>query len=709
MKQKYKYKYNNKHNLSKLSFSKIKFNPFFIKSMIVTLAVVACVVVVSLFIKNKTEILPTQAEFLEHDISGKNRNELHSLIENEINPQLSNLSIDLKFNDQVLTIKASDFNFKFNADNIFNEAKHLKADNTNDIISKIQMSYDEDKLHQTIENFSQTSKTLPTEYSYTRKKNSLIVKAGHDGKILNVKNTITKLIEQLSQMDNTPIDCEYDIIEGKNKSINFEKIKSAVDCSPKDAYYSVNEKGMPIVQKEVIGILLPKSEKSKITDSSNGIYNLNLTITQPNTKVNTLRAQALNDKSLQTTLASFSTNFGSKHTNGIYNIKKSSRAINNIVILPGEEFSFQNAIVNEAAANPHAPYKEAPVFDTKSKNGYVMGLGGGICQTCTTLFGAALRANLPILQRQCHSQKVSYVPIGQDAAYDYGNKNLRFINNRQNPIIIKSSCSNNAITVSFLGKQLPEEKFDVSVNSEQTSSSGNRVSAVATQIVKQNGVVIKTQKFNSTYEIINKDSKFSTPQILPTETQTGSNTDQTNTPNSNQTNTPNSNQTNTPNSNQTNTPNSNQTNTPNSNQTNTPNSNQTNTPNSNQTNTPKANQSNTPNSNQSNTPNSNQTNTPNSNQSNTPNSNQSNTPKVNQTNTPNSNQTNTPNSNQTNTPNSNQTNTPNSNQTNTPNSNQTNTPNSNQTNTPNSNQTNTPNITAAPTSNSNLNQTVSSN
>ena len=58
----------------------------------------------------------------------------------------------------------------------------------------------------------------------------------------------------------------------------------------------------------------------------------------------------------------------------------------------------------------------------------VPGVGGGICQVSSTLYNAALYANLEITQRRNHSYTVAYVKNGLDATVSYGSIDFKFKN-----------------------------------------------------------------------------------------------------------------------------------------------------------------------------------------------------------------------------------------------------------------------------------------
>src|SRR5690606_37286827 len=91
------------------------------------------------------------------------------------------------------------------------------------------------------------------------------------------------------------------------------------------------------------------------------------------------------------------------------------------------------------------------------------GYGGGVCQVSTTLYDAALLANLKITERHNHMFTVGYVPLGMDAAVSYGYADLKFINSTDYPIRIEAGVSDsNVLTFSIVGTNLyPDVKVRV--------------------------------------------------------------------------------------------------------------------------------------------------------------------------------------------------------------------------------------------------------
>lgn len=120
-------------------------------------------------------------------------------------------------------------------------------------------------------------------------------------------------------------------------------------------------------------------------------------------------------------------------------------SINNLIVWPKEEFSFNEAV---GPRTPERGYRLGPVM-----GGDGLGFGGGVCQASTTLYNAALNADLKIVERHPHSSRVPYVPAGQDATVVFGAQDLRFVNQFDYPIIIKASIYRGKISVSILGKE----------------------------------------------------------------------------------------------------------------------------------------------------------------------------------------------------------------------------------------------------------------
>lgn len=130
----------------------------------------------------------------------------------------------------------------------------------------------------------------------------------------------------------------------------------------------------------------------------------------------------------------------------VQNIRLSLAAINNTVVMPGEVFSF-NEVVGERTVEKG--YRNAPIILGEA---VVPGVGGGICQSSTTLYNAVREAQMEIVERRIHSIAPSYIKHGLDAAVAWPYTDFRFMNNLDAPVIVKAEIQGWRVRVWILGK-----------------------------------------------------------------------------------------------------------------------------------------------------------------------------------------------------------------------------------------------------------------
>lgn len=143
----------------------------------------------------------------------------------------------------------------------------------------------------------------------------------------------------------------------------------------------------------------------------------------------------------------FVSSFQTRHTNNndrTNNLILSCRAIDNTVIAPGETFSFNQIVGQRTSEKGYLP---ATIFKGKTETGKEV--GGGICQVASTIFNAVLQTDFPIIERHQHSQKVSYVSLGKDAAIYWKWVDLKFKNNSPYSIKINMKVENGMVYCSI--------------------------------------------------------------------------------------------------------------------------------------------------------------------------------------------------------------------------------------------------------------------
>ena len=71
----------------------------------------------------------------------------------------------------------------------------------------------------------------------------------------------------------------------------------------------------------------------------------------------------------------------------------------------------------------------------------------------STIYMAAMYADMEIGIRRNHSFVVSYTPVGQDATFVYGGQDFTFKNNTAFPVRIDTVVGKNSLTVKIIGTQ----------------------------------------------------------------------------------------------------------------------------------------------------------------------------------------------------------------------------------------------------------------
>lgn len=149
----------------------------------------------------------------------------------------------------------------------------------------------------------------------------------------------------------------------------------------------------------------------------------------------------------------------------MFNIVKAASLIDGLVINPGETFSINAAL---GPRNGENGWKIA----TGIKYGtYVQEYGGGVCQVSSTLYNAALMADLEITERYHHSWPLGYIPVGRDATISTGGPDLLITNASPARIFIRAFTDEKekTVTVRLYGRPLADG-VTIRVTSKKTGT-----------------------------------------------------------------------------------------------------------------------------------------------------------------------------------------------------------------------------------------------
>jgi vancomycin resistance protein YoaR len=138
----------------------------------------------------------------------------------------------------------------------------------------------------------------------------------------------------------------------------------------------------------------------------------------------------------------FESSFGGTGLHGknrVFNIVKMAQVINGQIIDPGQVWSMNTT----AGPRTEPEWKAAPGIE----NGvYTDQAGGGVCQVSSTLYNAALQAELEIVERKPHSWPSTYIKPGLDATISTGGPDLKIRNNSTMPVYIVANADKDKMT-----------------------------------------------------------------------------------------------------------------------------------------------------------------------------------------------------------------------------------------------------------------------
>ena len=234
------------------------------------------------------------------------------------------------------------------------------------------------------------------------------------------ESSVEKLVEK--------IDKKYDV---KSRDARVKKF----DPDKEDMFTFTEGKSGKDLDKDTL-----KTKFDEIISSGNyvGEISLKTKIVKPKVTVSFLKENMV-------LLAEWTT-VSTNDANGNQNMDVSLKACDGSVIEPGDVWSFNECTGDSnQTSNGYAP---AGVIVNGS---YTDGVGGGICQSSTTIYNAAVRSNLGIYERHNHTYPSVYATSGFDAAIDYGNFDLKLQNNSKYQVFLNCYMTDKTLYARFYG------------------------------------------------------------------------------------------------------------------------------------------------------------------------------------------------------------------------------------------------------------------
>ncbi len=233
-------------------------------------------------------------------------------------------------------------------------------------------------------------------------------------------------------------------ISGGDAETYLERLSATVSRKPEDAHFQVTATGKIVIRPSAPGLRLDIAATAKAiaaaafsTDKRTATLVVEVASPQRTTAI----AKTMGVSSV---VSSYTTTYGG--TPGrLNNVQLVAKLIDGTLIAPGGTFSF-NGTTGERTADKG--FQEAPVII----NGELQnGLGGGICQVSTTVFNAAFEGGLPITARTNHALYISHYPLGRDATVNYPDLDLKFVNDTEHWLLLRTFVGTGSLTVNLYG------------------------------------------------------------------------------------------------------------------------------------------------------------------------------------------------------------------------------------------------------------------
>jgi len=194
-------------------------------------------------------------------------------------------------------------------------------------------------------------------------------------------------------------------------------LRAEVETEPIPATFEVVDK-QPVITPETNGTMVETHAVLAALEAAGGSAKVDLPVSA---RASEVTKQSLEGMGIRKLVAEWSTMYDPTIPRAD-NVERAARAFNGLIVKPGDILSYNATVGPVDSANG---WREAFVIVGGE---LVPGVGGGVCQTATTLYGAALRANLEIVERHQHQLAVSYIDPSQDAAIAQGWEDLKIRN-----------------------------------------------------------------------------------------------------------------------------------------------------------------------------------------------------------------------------------------------------------------------------------------
>lgn len=333
-----------------------------------------------------------------------------------------------------------------------------------------------------------------TQTTYALTDTTLDFTMGVSGVSVDENALIQKILDNTAKGDYSSITCE--MVSADPDPVDMQVIHDALYAEPANATLEVADDGSYTVTDSVQGIDFDVAEAQSILSAAQPGETVSVPLNRqaPAIDTATLKANLFKD-----VLGEYTTSV-SGTADRRSNVQLAAQKCSGTILLPGEVFAYNQVVGQRTEA---AGFKKAGAY---SNGETVQELGGGVCQDSSTLYCAALYANLEIVERHNHSYVSSYVPIGMDATVSWGGPDFQFRNNTDYPIKVVASYANSKVTFQIVGTKTDD--YSVKITTETISTTAPTVQEVpddtleagTTQVADKGHTGYKVQSYRHVYD-----------------------------------------------------------------------------------------------------------------------------------------------------------------------------------------------------------------
>ncbi len=439
-----------------------------------------------------------------YDCSGKTKDELVSYLSSIEDPYAQmQITVNVDNGSASKTITAADIDLSFDIQKTADTAIAFGKGNIFEMLGNKDVgysyTYDQFKLETLLNNFAKSSGGTLVQHEIDVREKEVVVRAGKEGLGVDVKSLREKVLENIKKAASATITVGK--VNTVPAQVSAQELYELTKRDAQDAKYAVKD-GTVVVEAEIDGREIDMNTANTLL-SGFGPGSAEITIPFVIHEAQ-VKADALSMSLFADELGKFSTKYMTSNVPRSANVELAAKFINNTILLPGEEFSY-NTVVGKRTSE--RGFRAASVYEN---NKMVDGLGGGICQTSSTLYGAVLYADLEVVERHEHSLEVTYAPLGMDATVAYGTLDFRFKNNTDAPLKITSTWGGGTVAVKILGTKANKNR-KVDIKTQTISSTPYGVTEIQDETLPAGKTVVDAPGFKGvvvdTYKIIYENGK----------------------------------------------------------------------------------------------------------------------------------------------------------------------------------------------------------